>query len=872
MPTTPQHSSSGGVAMLLWRRMIWRHWKSEFRLTALLVGVLALGVAVFLSIRLANKAAVSGFTLFTESISGESDFIIRSPAGKIELEDLVALRKQMGATPMGVFPVAEKSGVLIGEGENGLLRVVGTDLVALQNLRNYTESLTNIAAPADSPMLNRSDAGFVGQEFLDRWGGKAGDSFQVAINGRSVDLEIMGVLPADPNRPEVPDNLILMDLPGLLEASGDESLTRIELRIPPGEHEKKNRGTATSLLTSFADEHDLLLETPEQRKDSITTMSAAFRLNLAILSMLSLLVGLYLIMQAMEAAVIKRRGEIAILRSLGVTPRQIRAAWMVESLVLGVVGSISGIVLGRLLAEGLVGAIAQTVNTLYYETTTTAVSLSGGEIAFSFGFGVVASVLAGVVPSREASTTPPAQVMKQGTAGGGFRILEEWGWGIALGVIATIFALQPAFHTDDGVAIPVGGYVASALIVLAFTFLIGVLFPLVSKGLGRFRKTAMCSYAASQLRNPGGRHRLTAAGLAAAIGMAAAMGILVKSFESTLTSWIEQMLKADLYVSAPGSNSLVNENVIPKDMWTRIEAMPGVDGVDKLRRYSISLGEREVYLGGSDYHDDPERYLQLIWSQEPQETGPNALANRNGDVFPAWGSEALQRKFGLEKGDRFAIPTPQGERQVELTGVYADYGNETGTIIVHRTFLREWFDDDDVSQMAIYLTEGSAPDEVTEAIQREFPLLNVRTNQRLRAESLRIFHQTFAVTYALEAIAVFIAVSGLGMALAGLLLERRNELSTLKSLGATRHDIAKAALWEGVGLSLVGLTGGFLMSFLLGWILIDVINPQSFGWTLMYRVPWVSFVALAIITMVTAGGVAWFVGYRNANLQSDRRE
>jgi putative ABC transport system permease protein len=159
-----------------------------------------------------------------------------------------------------------------------------------------------------------------------------------------------------------------------------------------------------------------------------------------------------------------------------------------------------------------------------------------------------------------------------------------------------------------------------------------------------------------------------------------------------------------------------------------------------------------------------------------------------------------------------------------------------------------------------------------ESIRGRFPALVTRTNEKLREESIRIFHQTFAVTYALEAIAVIIAVAGLGLALAGLLLERRNELATLRSLGATRRDIARAAMWEGLGIALAGLAGGLAVSFFLGWILIGVINPQSFGWTLRYAVPRGMFVFLSGVTLATAALVAWIVGYRNANLKSDREE
>ena len=218
------------------------------------------------------------------------------------------------------------------------------------------------------------------------------------------------------------------------------------------------------------------------------------------------------------------------------------------------------------------------------------------------------------------------------------------------------------------------------------------------------------------------------------------------------------------------------------------------------------------------------------------------------------------------------LPTPAGIKEVEVEGIYADYGNEAGTVLVARRFTEDWFGDGSVSNLAIYTSPGADPEIVLERVRERFPALVARTNQRLREESIRIFHQTFAVTYALEAIAVIIAVAGLGLALAGLLLERRNELSTLRAIGATRRDIARAAMWEGLGIALAGLCGGLAVSFFLGWILIGVINPQSFGWTLRYAVPWGTFVFLIGITLATSALVAWAVGFRNANLKSDREE
>ena len=863
---------------LIWSRMIWRYWLKEAKLTAMLVGILALGIAVFLSVRLANKAAVTGFGLFTESIVGQSDFILRSPAGKLDEGLLREVRTATGSAPVGIFPVLEVTGAIDDVDGKGLLRLVGVDLVALQNAAQYLdgESATSGGNGLDggetNQVLGSRRAIFVGQRLATQRGVAAGETIGVIVNDGVKELVIEGVLPDSPNTASVPANLILMDLPGLQALSGESGkISRIELRIPPGTNAPENRETSFAALTAFADANELILETPEDQKSSVTQMSAAFRLNLTILSGLALLVGVYLIMQAMEASVVKRRAEIAVMRSLGVTPSEIKRAWILEALVLGFVGSVLGIVLGRILAMGMVGAIAGTVNTLYYETTTTAITLGLGEILFCLVFGTGASVLAGWIPARDAAATPPAQAMRHGVRSGGLKVLRFWPLGIVLFLAGVGAALLPPWKPDSGSVIAIGGYLSSVLLVFSSSVLIGLLFRPVARLIGRVGKgSAVFRYAASQLRKPGGRHRLTAAGLAAAIGMSAAMAILVASFETTLTSWIQQLLKADLYVSAPGISSVTNENTVSSSTWQAIAALPGVAGMDRLRRHPVSIDGTRAFLGGADYNQNSERHLQLIWLDPPEATGPQALEKATDGVPPAWISEPFERVFGIHRGDRFTVPTPQGPKEVQCEGVYAEYGSETGTVMVSRKYTSEWFSDDRITQMSVYVKDGIDPEAVLAELEARFPTLVARTNARIREESLRIFHQTFAVTYALEAIAVLIAVAGLGLALAGLLLERRRELVTLKSLGATRREIAMASMWEGVGLSVVGLSGGLLLSFALGWVLIHVINPQSFGWTLTYQIPWSAFAILTAVTILCAAAVAWVVGYRNGEVRSDR--
>ncbi|MBU6180718.1 MAG: FtsX-like permease family protein, partial [Verrucomicrobia bacterium] len=571
---------------LLWSRFILRHWRREPFLTATLAGILALGVAVFLSVRLANKAAVSGFALFTESISGESDFILRSGSGDLPESILRELRETTGTLPVDFFPVLELPGVFPGEEESGLLRFVGVDLVAVGNALGQSGAAVapTTEEEQDENPLGDPGAAFVGPSFADRRGVKKGDRIRPWIGEAPVELRLAGILPDPANRPAIPENLVLMDLPALQDQSRRPGrLSRVEIRFPEGLDAGANRRDVSERLTAFARGRGLVLETPEDRKAAVTRMSAAFRLNLTILSGLALLVGVYLIMQAMEAAVVKRRGEIAVLRSLGVTPRQIHRVWLAEAAVLGAAGGLLGIVLGRLLASGMVGGIAATVNALYYETTTRAVSLHPGETAFSLAFGIAASLVAAWIPAREAASVPPAQALRSGSRGGGTASLNRWSWGLALLVAALLFALLPPVPGEANSSFPLGGYLAALAAVLGGSVFLGRCFGPIARFLGRSGNDAMRVYAASRLGAAGGRHRLTAAGLSTAIGMSAAMAILVASFEETLTSWIGQLLKADLYVAAPGAASVANGNAIAEADWKRLLTLPGIDGADLLQ-------------------------------------------------------------------------------------------------------------------------------------------------------------------------------------------------------------------------------------------------------------------------------------------------
>jgi putative ABC transport system permease protein len=184
----------------------------------------------------------------------------------------------------------------------------------------------------------------------------------------------------------------------------------------------------------------------------------------------------------------------------------------------------------------------------------------------------------------------------------------------------------------------------------------------------------------------------------------------------------------------------------------------------------------------------------------------------------------------------------------------------------------EWFNDRRAINLAATLRPDVEPASVRERWAADFPGLAVRTNRTLREEVLTIFHQTFAVTHALKAIGVAVAVGGLALALFSLLLDRRGELVVLRELGFRRRGIMAAVALEGLALSVIGLSGGLVLSLGLGWLLIFVINKQSFGWTLAYAVPLDGLALLAAGVLLAAMLTSLAIGRWAARLKGEEHE
>jgi putative ABC transport system permease protein len=690
------------------------------------------------------------------------------------------------------------------------------------------------------------------------------------VQEQIVELRITGIIPEDPSQPKAPDNLLLLDLPALQRLTARTGqLDRIEFVLPEGA-DRSVRASALRQELSTWMAGRWILSSSSDRRDNAAIMTQAFRLNLTILSLLALLVGLMLVFQALDGAVVRRREEIAILRSLGVEPERIRRAWLLEAAVLGLIGGVLGLILGWAGAQGAVRGVGQTVNSLYYATAVQSASLDPVEAAAALLLAITASLVAGGWPARQAATTPPAQLIGRNRAQTG-TAAPRWVLPTALMllVIGAALATLPALRLEGGSRISLAAYGSALTWLLGAGLLAGLLPPFLMRRLTSWDGfSAPTRLGLSHLRQPTGRHRLAIAGLVCAVAMTAGMAILVGSFDTTLRGWIESTFMADLYVSSEGAQSASTQNRIRPETWKALVSDPEVVAANVVQALELQLpgGSTLLFGGNPAFMRDQAR---IAWREEPTD---DALWDPARNSGLAMASESFSHRFQLHRGDTLTLPTPTGPRRITLAGIFSDYGNERGSLVIQREHFATWFGDELATSVIAKLRDPDQGSLVRARWKANYPGLAVYTQPHLRSEALRIFRQTFAITDALELIGIAVSVLGLGFTLASLLWERRNDLTTLRALGFRHSEIAWATTLESVLTALVGILVGLVASLALGWLLIHRVNVQTFGWTLETDPPWLWLGGLALAVLAMAALTGWSIGRWGAALPAEREE
>lgn len=825
--------------LILFYRLMLRPLLQEPVRALLTIFAVTLGVAVVLAIDLAGSAATGSFRASMETLAGDNDLEIVATGGVPE--KLVGTLDSLPYS-LRVSPRIEDIAVVLDTRQT--LPLIGLDLVAEGNSERsgavLASSLRQTFATSEEEMryLQSPDIVWVG----DSLGKKVGDRVRLLINDRARDFTVRGVFPdSNGNQSAIVMDLaaaqcalnrfgrvdrILLKVPAI--PSLEEWQQRVRAVLPPGV-EVRPQGTTTN----------------ENRR-----MLEAFRWNLQLLSYIALIVGAFLIYNTISVSVVRRRPETGIVRALGASRGAVLVAFLGEAAFFGLAGAGLGLPAGRLMAAGAVKLMSATVESLYVSSRPGAIGLSGWSLALALVIGVGVAIFSAYSPAREASLVSPVEAMARGQREYLARVHKSRDLWLALifGISAAAASRVPAIEGK-----PVFGYLSAVLLVVASALAIPAFadaaISRTSRWLGRiFGVEALL--ASQSLSASLRRTSVLVGALSTAVAMMVSVGIMVGSFRETVRIWMNDRLPADLYLRPAGEPAPDRHPTISPELADTIGKLPGVAGVDRLRAYEISYDGLPATLAAVDISALRSEHGSNFFSGRP---AGEVLAEIRG-TKAVLVSEPFTYKHHVRAGDTITLPLGASRPSFRIADVYYGYGSERGTILMDRQTLLRYLPDPAPSNLAVYV----APNSSVEAVRKEILQASaghrvlLASNRELRGEAIRIFDRTFAITYALEAVAVMVAVMGVAGALLALVIDRRRELGLLRFLGAAGGQVRKQILAEAGLLGLLANFVGFALGFALSLVLIYVINKQSFGWTIRFHWPVaILFAALTVVYLAT---------------------
>jgi putative ABC transport system permease protein len=810
------------------------------------VGV-AVGVAAAAAIAHANGSVTASFREAAASLSGRSDFVVTGVAGV----PVAALERLSFLWESGSFAPAVTGPALVEDGSGEIAQVLGVDPGgdgAVREMRlSGNARLTDLLAP---------DSVFVPESFARRHGLTPGKTLRIVAGGvrRVVNvaalLELTGVARA------AGGDLLVTDVFTAQKLLGKEgSLDRVDIALNPGQPREAIAARIRAALPP-----GLTLQLPGRSAATADRMVRAFRFNLNALACLTLLVSMFLIANAVSISVLRRRPEIATLRALGASRGSLFAVFVAEGLGIGLLGTLLGEIGGVFLAKAALTTVAGTVSNVYLPTAKIAAAGYLPAAGLAAAVGMASALFATLLPAAEATRVAPSPAMRPGSIESIRRHRLAFRATAALTLLA-LAALATRAGAVDG--FPLFGFAAVVLVVAALAVAAPLLVRFASRAsagpLGRLcgapGKIAAGFFGGSLARNG-----TAVAALAMALGMTLAMIVMVSSIRETVRDWVETTLRSDLWVKpeSGGRRGLVGD--LPGDIVDFLRAIPGVAAVDPFRARDAADERGQPFTLGSGDFRVVARIGGLPLLDGRDVSAVATRARERGDVLI---SEPFARRFGKSAGDRVTLATPRGARSFAVAGVYRDYSNDRGTVVLDRELFLSLFDDPRVTSVAVQAAPGVDPAalrrRVLQAAEGRYAL-SITTNRELRREVLNIFDQTFAVTRALEAIAVAVAILGIANALAASAVERRRSFGLLRAVGAQKRQIRRAVLIEAGLTGVTGTAAAFAAAGAFAYLLLAVINPQSFGWTVVIDIPGARLAAAALLVLTASLAAGLFPG------------
>ena len=810
-----------------WRHHPWRHG------VALLA--VALGVALAFSVHLINSSALSEFSAAVRAANGEPDLTLRGP--RAGFDD--ALFERVAADP-GVeiaSPVLEIDTYAAAPGGRRVpVRVLGVD--------------TLLAAPLAPALLPQPAGGEDRLVFLD-----PGAAFPNAaareqlglVDGGEVALQsgpgfqrlrVAGTVPA------AGVATVVMDLAGAQQHFGSLGrISRLDLRLVPGTDRD-------ALLARLALPAGVTAAPADEAEQRVSELSRAYRVNLTVLALVALFVGAFLVFSVVSLSVAQRTPSLALLGVLGLTARERRQLVLLECTLLGAAGSIVGLLLGAGMAAAALRLLAGDLGGGYFPGIVPPLQVGAVGVAVFGLLGTASALVGGWWPALQAERLSPALALK-GLGTPEALVPPTWP-GLSLLLLGAAAAFAPPLF-----GLPLAAYIAVAALLFGGVALVPAVVHALLAAVPQVRG-ALPLLALQRARYQRRTATAAVAGVVASLALSVALTVMVASFRTGVSDWLGSVLPADLYARSAATSAASEQAWLAPEFLDRAAGVPGVQRLEgsRIRSLQMAPGRPAVALIARPLAD-PAKALPLLEAPLPARPGEVGI----------FVSEAMVSLYDAQPGTLIELPLAEAPVPARVLGVWRDYARQFGSVAIDDAAYRRLTGDARINDLALWLAPGADTAAVQQALRGlldDSSMLDFASTPELKRVSLRIFDRSFAVTYYLQAVAIVIGLVGIAASLSAQVLARRKEFGLLAHLGLTRGQVVAVVAGEGAAWVAAGTIAGLLLGLAVSMVLVFVVNPQSFHWTMDLVLPWGRLALLCAAVLVAGTATAAFSARRAA--------
>ena len=817
-----------------------------------------IGVAGILALGITNEASIRAIENIFEQSSGKTDLMILPASGNTALQENVLLKANRLASVKTVLPITMAQTTLAGETdgatlnlsffgmESGGLLLYGIDPILELSVRDYTIT--------QGRFLSNEGSGFevvLVEDYAEEEEIAVGEFVEILTPNGLEKLLIVGLIAKD--GPGNTNNGVFGVIPigtaqQIFNRRGE--FDQLDILLTENNKDQVEAGRV-ELQSRLGDEVSVTY--PAGQGQRMQQMLSNYQIGLNFLSGIALFVGAFLIYNAFAMTVVERTREFGMLRTVGMTRKQIMIQVIMEALTQGLIGSALGAVVGILGARGLTGLMEPLLGADLTSDMTVPIDV----LILSMGVGLIVTLVSALIPSIQAGRISPIAALRvRGKSQEGWMTQSGWKFGLGMLIISTMILIWNPFSFDPQ-------FILGSLTVFLMFGGVTLIIPATIHIWERVTRPLMgLVYGKSGLigsRNTGRakiRTTLTLVALLIGVAMVLIVRIMTGAFANDLVEWIGAYLGGDIYVHSNVS--------LRADIANQLNGVSGVSAATPIHYQEIEIrtpsGDEETITFMAV---DPPTYSQVtnfvFADSDIEEITFLRELNSGGSIFI---SSVMAEKYDLGRGDELMVKTRGGFKPFDISAVVVDFFNQGLVVTGNRHDLRRYFRSNQVSTILINAENDVEISELITQIDQTYGkryLLSLESNQVIREDIFTLLDQAFLMFDVMGVLAVIIASLGIINTLTMNIMERTQEIGMLRAIGMTRAQVIKMVLSEAGLMGVIGGLIGLVFGVLLSRIFLAGMTAMS-GYKLDFIVP----VGGVVIGLIISLGISQLAAFQPA--------